>query len=123
MPAPFAAPAGVVLNQAHGLAVCAGQDAYHHCLSRFLERYQASAAELQSPPADLGRIQQLVHQLKSTASYLGLEQVVAVAHEAEASASSPDQLDVMRWRLHVALTEAFAAITALLAQQSDASSG
>jgi len=123
MPASFAAPAGVVLNQAHGLAVCAGEAAYHHCLSRFLERYQASAAELQSSPADLGRLQHLVHQLKSTASYLGLEQVVAVAREADDAVSSPEQLDVLRWRLHVALIEAFAAISALLARQLDANSG
>lgn len=123
MPAPLAVPAGMVLNQAHGLAVCAGEAVYRHCLGHFLERYQASAAELQSAPADLGRIQHLVHQLKSTASYLGLEQVVAVACEAEAAVSSPDQLDLMRWRLHDALTEAFAAIAALLARPLDASPG
>lgn len=123
MSAPLAAPAGMVLNQAHGLAVCAGEAAYRHCLSYFLERYQASAAALQSVPVDLGLIQHLVHQLKSTASYLGLEQVVAVAHEADAAVSSPEQLDVLRWRLHVALTEAFVAIAALLARPLDASPG
>ncbi|MDD2729190.1 PAS domain-containing hybrid sensor histidine kinase/response regulator [Malikia sp.] len=110
--APLVEPAGVVMNPAHGLAVCAGEEAYRHYLGRFLERYQSSAAELQSPLADRNGLQDLAHQLKSTASYLGLEQVVAVAREADGVAPSPDQLDVLRWRLHAALTEAFAAIAA-----------
>ena len=119
-----AAPApGVVLNQAHGLAVCAGEEAYRHYLGRFLERYQSSAAELQSPLADRNGVQDLAHQLKSTASYLGLEQVVAVAREADAIAHHPDQLDVLLRRLHAALTEACAAIAAFLAQPADASAG
>ena len=122
-PAPLAEPAGVVMNQAHGLAVCASEEAYRHYLGRFLERYQASAAELQSPLADLNGVQDLAHQLKSTASYLGLEQVVAVAREADAVAHPPDQLDVLRRRLHAVLTEAFAAIATFLAQPADANPG
>lgn len=120
-PEPLVAPACVVMNPAHGLAVCAGEEAYRHYLGRFLERYQSSAAELQSPLADRNGVQELAHQLKSTASYLGLEQVVAVAREADAVAHAPDLLDVMRRRLHAALTEACVAIAAFLARPFDAS--
>lgn len=120
-PESLVAPACVVMNPAHGLAVCAGEEAYRHYLGRFLERYQSSAAELQSPLADRNGVQDLAHQLKSTASYLGLEQVVAVAREADAVAHAPDLLDVMRRRLHAALTEACVAIAAFLARPFDAS--
>lgn len=111
------------MNVTHGVEVCDGDESYRHCLRHFLGRYQARAAELQSLPADRERIRELAHQLKSTASYLGLERVVAVAREAEMAVRSPDSVEVVQWRLHLALIEALAAISAFLSHQSDGSPG
>ena len=111
------------MNVAHGIALCAGEESYRRYLHRFLVDYQPSAIELQLPPASRERIRHLAHQLKSTASYLGLEKLAGVAREADVRDCAPEQLELARQRLHVALTEAMAAITAFLALPSDASPG
>ena len=111
------------MNVTHGVEMCGGDESYRHCLRHFRARYQASAADLQSLPADRGRLRELAHQLKSTASYLGLERVVAVARAADMAVRSPGPVEVVQSQLHLALIEALAAIAAFLSHQSDGSPG
>jgi len=115
--------AGVVINADHGMAVCGGPQAYRHYLHRFSERYHASVAALQSRPANREDLGALAHQLKSTASYLGLERVAAVACEVEGALSACGSLEVVRQRLEAALIEALAAISEFLSRPPGGSSG
>ncbi len=102
------------MNIVHGVAVCGDENAYRRILHQFLERYRAGVAEWRSAPADRGLVLDLAHQLKSVASYLGLERLAATAHEVDDPDASLEQIELAWQRLHATMTEALAAIAAFL---------
>ncbi len=105
------------MNPSHGLELCGGDEEYRHYLAIFVQSYGPALAELESAALSLRRLRELAHQLKSVASYMGLERVAALARNAQVALDvDPLESEPIRVALCAELARALAACTGFLAR-------